>query len=509
MGCVPFTAADADAAAYAELREACRRHRFLPSFREGLLLDLAMVSPGDEGAVAAIRRLTHQEVRRFPISREDFERAAAELDAAAGEGGPALEEAAPAPACPESWGCHGRPGREVAAELVRFAHACGASDLLLDEQERWMDVAVKIDGRKEILPPVEKSAAGPLLRAFKEIAGLSARESPRWQSGAASFPVGGGGRAELRIEIAPTVHGESLAARLQDRAAQLGRMRGLPFADPAQRELVRACLGRSQGLILATGPTGQGKTSTLYACLGQLDRSVLNIRTLEDPVEFPVPWITQIPVGAGTGRAFGEGLKSLLRQAPDVILLGEIRDGPAARTCAEAVETGHLVLATLHTRDAPGAAARLLDLGLSGRQVASSLLLVIGQRLLRRLCPRCRRAAEPTAGEARHFERHRLAPPARLFRPAGCPECGGRGERGRIPVFELFQPAEALEDLLLAEPFEERALRRAWIAAGGSPLVREGLRLAAAGEVAYAEAGRHERLPEGCFYPPHAPPAGR
>jgi type II secretory ATPase GspE/PulE/Tfp pilus assembly ATPase PilB-like protein len=509
MGCVPFSAAGADAAAYAELGEACRKHRFLPAFRSGLLLDLAMVSPGDEGAVAAIRRLTHQEVRRFRISREDFERARAELDTAAGPGPSALEEAAPAPACPESWECHRRPGREVAAELVRFAHACGASDLLLDEQERWMDVAIKVDGRKEILPPVDKAAAGSLLRAFKEIAGLSTRESQCWQSGAAGFALAGGRRAELRLEIAPTVHGESLAARLQDREAQLERMRHLPFADPGQRALVQACLGQSQGLIVATGPTGQGKTTTLYACLGQLDRSVLNIRTLEDPVEFSVPWITQIPVGAGTGRTFGEGLKSLLRQAPDVILLGEIRDGPVARTCAEAVETGHLVLATLHTRDAPGAAARLLDLGLSGRQVASSLLLAIGQRLVRRLCPHCRAPAPPTEAEVRHFERHRLEPPARLYRPAGCPACSGRGERGRLPVFELFQPGEALADFLAADPFDERALRRAWIEAGGSPLVREGLRLAAAGEVACAEVTRHERLPAGCYNPPHAASARR
>jgi len=195
------------------------------------------------------------------------------------------------------------------------------------------------------------------------------------------------------------------------------------------------------GLIVATGPTGHGKTTTLYACLGQLDRSVLNIRTLEDPVEFAVPWITQIPVGAGTGRSFADGLKSLLRQSPHVILMGEIRDLPVAQTCMEAVDTGHLILATLHTRDALGVMSRLLDFGLTGRQIALSLLLVIGQRLARRLCPHCRRQVPPTSLQARHFEHYGLPPPAALHVPGGCGECGGKGERGMVPVFELFHPA--------------------------------------------------------------------
>jgi type II secretory ATPase GspE/PulE/Tfp pilus assembly ATPase PilB-like protein len=497
---VPFEVGDVDEAAYVSLEAVCRRLRFLPAFRHGILLEAAMVSPEDEAVVRSLRRLTHQEVRRFGISEPDFARALALLESKSAPATVPGEEALGGvpPVCPEAWGFPGSTAREVAVEMVRFAFLAGASDLLLDEQEEWMDVAVKVGGRKEILPPVEKGFATVLLKAFKEIAGLSTHGVAAWQSGAAGVHVGAGRRADLRIEVTPTVHGQSLVARVQDRQLQLSRMNRLPFTNPRQCRIVDACLGQTQGLIVATGPTGQGKTTTLYSCLGRLDRSLLNIRTLEDPVEFVVPWITQIPVGSGTGRTYGEGLKSLLRQAPHVILMGEIRDAAVAQTCVEAVDTGHLIFATLHTRDAVGVVARLLDLGLTGRQVATSLLLAVGQRLARRLCPHCRRGVPASASQARHFERYGLAAPASLFEPGGCPRCGGNGESGVVPLFELFYPgldAELGEAIGQAgrETYREDALRDRWQALGGEPLVREGLELAANGQIAYAEVLRHER----------------
>jgi len=416
---VPFCADDVDLTAYSAWREECLRLGFLPAFLHGILLEVAMVAPGDEGAVGAIRQLTHREVRRFGISEGDFDRSVARLEAAGQRPDPraaASEELAIAPR-PESWDFHRRSAREIAGDLVRFAFAAGASDLLLDEQEDWMEVAIKLAGQKEILPPVERGYAALLLKAFKEMAGLSTHTATTWQSGFASVPVGGGRRADLRVEITPSVQGESLVARVQDRQLQLDRMRSLPFTDPRQIRLAQACLRQHQGLIIVTGATGHGKTTTLYACLGQLDRAALNIRTLEDPVEFAVPWITQIPVGAGTGRSFGEGLKSLLRQAPHVILLGEIRDRTVAQICVEAVDTGHLIFATLHTRDALGAVSRLLDLDLTGRQISAALALVIGQRLVRRLCPHCRRPERPTPLQSAHFAQYRLPiPESSMFR---------------------------------------------------------------------------------------------
>jgi type II secretory ATPase GspE/PulE/Tfp pilus assembly ATPase PilB-like protein len=503
---VPFAVDGVDRAAYAVLRETCLRHGLLPAFSHGIVLDLAMVAPDDAAAVAEVRRLTHQEVRCFGIAEEDFDRAVSVLEPCAASV-PGAADPAPSvpPGCPQSWDLHRRTPREVAAEMVRYAFLSGASDLLLDEQAAWMDVAIKRDGRKEIIPPVDKALAPGLLKAFKEMCGLSTQTVTAAQSGAASLAVAPGARAELRVEVTPTVHGESLVARVQDRERQLRRMRRLPFTAPEHLRIASACLRQPQGLLLVTGPTGHGKTTTLYACLGQLDPAVLNIRTLEDPVEFTVPWITQIPVGEGTGRGFSAGLKSLLRQAPHVILLGEIREAGAAATCVEAVETGHLILATLHTRDAVGVVARLLDLGLTGRQLAAALRLAVGQRLVRRLCPHCRRLAPPSPGQRRHFEHHRLPVPPALGLPGGCNQCAHRGESGLAPVFEFFAPGEspAVEEALaLAErsSYSERALRQRWIEGGGSPLVREGLRLVAAGEVAYAEVLGFEADPQAAAF---------
>jgi len=494
---LPLTSEAVEPVIFARLRAACEAHRFLPIFAHGLLLQVAMPDPQDEAALSAIRRVTHQEVRPFGITQDSFERVLTELTAFGGSLQGFRQSPAPvsalASAPPHTWFVPNQSARDSAAALVQYAFAAGASDLLLDDQDHWLDVAIKRSGRKEMLPPIERERSPALFRAFKEIASLSTHTVLGWQTGAARFAVAPGRWADLRIEITPTVHGESLVARLQDRERQIERMRSLPFRDPEQAEEVRGCLQQSQGLIIATGPTGQGKTTTLYSCLGQLDPSVLNIRTLEDPVEFTIPWITQIPVGAGTGRDFAGGLKSLLRQAPHVILLGELRDRPAAQTCLEAVETGHLLFATLHTRDAVGVVARLLDLGITGRQIAAGLQLAIGQRLLRRLCPHCRRAVAPSALAVRHYEAHGLPAPAELFVAKGCARCQLRGEIGQSPVFELFRPRgnEMLEELVASaspERFSERALRRAWLDSGGVPLARAALRLAAAGEIDYAEA---------------------
>lgn len=511
---ISFSVTAVDQSCFARLRALCLAQRFLPTFSHGLMLQAAMVDPTDPAALAAIRQATHQEVRPFGIARADFEAAVAELSQATvaagddqGQSGVGDKEAgvAEGEACSRgalvdpaasplvSWSAATRTPREVAFALTHHAFAAGASDLLLDDQERWLDVAIKRVGRKEMLPPIERERSPAIFRAFKEVAGLSTQTVLGWQTGAARFQVSAGRWAELRIEITPTIHGESLVARVQDRAKQVARMRQLPFREPRQIEEVSACLHQSQGLIVAAGPTGQGKTTTLYSCLGQLDPSVLNIRTLEDPVEFAIPWITQIPVGAGTGRDFGGGLKSLLRQAPHVILLGELRDRASAQTCFEAVETGHLLFATLHARDAVGVVARLLDLGITGRQIAGGLLLAIGQRLLRRLCPACRRAVPANPPVRRHYAGQGLPEPAACWVAEGCAECQGRGEAGFTPVFELFRPRALaeMEDLLAGADsarYSERSLRRLWRQGGGDSLARAALRLAAAGEVDYRDA---------------------
>ena len=366
-----------------------------------------------------------------------------------------------------------------------------------------MEVAVKLAGRKEILPPVERIFAAALLKAFKELAGLSTHTVTTWQSGFASIPVGGGRRADLRVEVTPSVHGESLVARVQDRQLQLDRMRSLPFTDPRQVRLASALpppgpgadrgdrgdrAGQDDDALRLSRPARPiGAEHTNPGGSGRIHRAMDHAN----------------PRGLRHRPRLRDGLKSLLRQAPHVILLGEIRDRSVAQICVEAVDTGHLIFATLHTRDAIGAVSRLIDLDLTGRQISAALTLAIGQRLVRRLCPHCRRQERPTLLQAAHFAQYRLPVPEILHAPGGCPHCGGLGERGVLPVFEFFHPAgdDALSDWIARasrESFNERKLRARWLERGGSPLVCEGLRLVAEGRVAHAEVLKFERNPPGC-----------
>jgi type IV pilus assembly protein PilB len=490
---VPLSGDDIDFAAFESCRELCLQFQFLPTYSDGLLMQIGMVDPANEKAYIELRNFTHQEIRAFGIRDDDFEKALAMLLAKPSQAKAVIQESSFER--PKFWS-HFSVSRELVLEIVTTAFRLGASDIFIDQQESWTDIAMTIASQKEILPPLSKENGTAVLKAFKEMSGITTQQYSTWLSGFAQCAVDQS-RAELRVEITPTLHGESLVARIQNRSLQLERMRVLPFSNQDQTRSVLACLAQRQGLILATGPTGHGKTTTLYACLGQLDRGKLNIRTLEDPVEFSVPWITQIPVGSGTTRSYTDGLKSLLRQAPHVILMGEIRDNEVAQTCAEAVDTGHLILATLHTRDAIGVVSRLMDLGLTSNAIATSLMLIISQRLMRKLCNQCKQKIKVSEVQARHYARYNLIVPDHLWIACGCKLCGGVGEKGVVPVFEIIRPSVHLG--LNAElrkvsrlGYDEEKLRGLWLRTGGIPLIKEALTRAALGEIAYNEVVKYE-----------------
>jgi len=492
---IPFSLTDVDLATFEKLRQLCTRLQFLPTLSEGVLLQLAMVDPYSERSFAEIRNFTHQEVRAFGISLADFEKVMTLIESKSTRVDKIKDHQTPS-VRPKFWGNYSS-ARHLVLEIVRVAFHIGASDIFIDQQESWTEVAMTVSGKKEILPPLVRETGYSTMKAFKEMAGIATQGSQSWQSGFARCAIEDQW-AELRVEITPTIHGESLVARVQNRSLQIQRMKTLPFYTPEQRLLAGQCLGQKQGLILATGPTGHGKTTTLYACLGQLDRAQLNIRTLEDPVEFTVPWITQIPVGSGTQRSYADGLKSLLRQAPHVILMGEIRDTLVAQTCVEAVDTGHLIFATLHTRDAIGAISRLMDLGLSARSIGTALSLVISQRLMRKLCPECKQKKKIDESQIRHFRRYDLVAPEWLWISRGCSLCGGIGEKGVMPVFELLRPSAHFgmtTELGRADRmnFDESKLRNLWLKSGGLPLMREALVRVSLGDITYNEALKYEQ----------------
>lgn len=347
----------------------------------------------------------------------------------------------------------------VVDDLLAHAVAHRASDLHVEAGEEGTTVRLRVDGVLRAGPPVPRGLGPAVASRLKILAGLDIADRLRPQDGRALVRVGsGGGRAvELRVSSLPSVRGENLVLRLLDPEAGLASLDALGLL-PADAERLGALLESREGMILVTGPTGSGKTTTLYAALGRiLARGGVNVITVEDPVERRLPGVVQVQTHEKAGLGFAAALRAILRQDPDVVLVGEVRDRETAAVAAQAALTGHLVLATLHTVDAVGAVSRLADVGVEPFKLAAALRGVVAQRLVRRLCATCRVPAAAGWTDARLLGRPPDGEPA-WTPPAGpdapCPNCSGAGYQGRVP---------ALEVLLADAPFARR------VAAGDAP----------------------------------------
>jgi type IV pilus assembly protein PilB len=341
--------------------------------------------------------------------------------------------------------------RLVGAILQR-ALGEGASDIHIEPRARELGVRFRVDGvLREVMSVPPKLQAGVIAR-LKILADLDIAERRLPQDGRFSVRSGGQ-KVDLRVATLPTVFGEKVVLRLLDTANVETDLAKLGFGG---RDLERyeEVFRRPYGTILVTGPTGSGKSTTLYATLGELNTPEMNIITVEDPVEYRMRGINQIQVNPKAGLTFASGLRSILRADPDVVMIGEIRDHETAKISVEAALTGHLVLATLHTNNAPGALTRLTDMGVEPFLVASAVDCVIAQRLARRLCGRCKRPAEvePELLEAVGFPLGTVLDggqsPA-FHRAVGCDRCGGTGYRGRVGIFELMVVGEGVRSLVL------------------------------------------------------------
>jgi len=333
-----------------------------------------------------------------------------------------------------------------------------------------------------------------IVSRIKVMGAMDIAEKRLAQDGRATVRVGDRS-IDLRIASLPTAFGERVVIRLLDKGARLYELSELGMP-PDIRASFEELITRSHGIVLVTGPTGSGKTTTLYAALQRVDHGRLNVVTLEDPIEYHLPGISQTQVSSRKGMNFAGGLRSVLRQDPDVILVGEIRDQETARMAIQSSLTGHLVLSTLHTNDTAGAVARLLDLGVEPYLVADSLVAVLAQRLVRRLCPECRIPSSWTARDAAA-----LGPTAEtgtIWRAQGCPACGGTGYRDRQAVFELLVNAGAIPDLI-HDRARARELRRAAREHGLRSLREEGIAAIRAGITSCEEVLRVTRggTPEG------------
>ncbi|MGB0467286.1 MAG: type II secretion system ATPase GspE [Pontibacterium sp.] len=359
-----------------------------------------------------------------------------------------------------------------------FAEALkqGASDIHIETFETSMSVRLRIDGTlQEVLTPAR--ALAPLLTSrIKVMAKLDIAEKRIPQDGRISLRMGGRS-IDVRISTIPSSHGERVVMRLLDKQATRMDFDNLGMPEHCIRQL-QDMLRRPNGILLVTGPTGSGKTTTLYAGLNRLNDRSRNILTVEDPIEYALEGVGQTQVNRKVDMTFARGLRAILRQDPDVVMVGEIRDSETAEVAVQASLTGHLVLSTLHTNDAVGAITRLQDLGVQPYLIASSLLGVLAQRLVRRLCTACRTPHRVTAEEARLLDQPSLQGKA-AYRPAGCSLCHHSGYKGRSGIYELLQVTPHLRELIHKDAGEQALLQE--LAPHMTFMQQEGQRLIAEG----------------------------
>ncbi len=335
----------------------------------------------------------------------------------------------------------------------------GASDIHIEPFETHSVVRYRVDGTLRDVVSPRKALHAALISRIKIMAHLDIAEKRLPQDGRIALRVGGR-PIDVRVSTLPTGHGERAVLRLLDKEAGRLQLERLGMAGGLLGRL-DTLIRQPHGIVLVTGPTGSGKTTTLYAALGRLDATTSNILTVEDPIEYDLPGISQTQVNSKIDMSFALALRAILRQDPDVIMIGEIRDLETAQIAVQASLTGHLVLATLHTNDAVSAVTRLTDMGVEPFLLASSLLGVLAQRLVRRLCPHCR---------APHEDAGRV-----VYRPVGCGQCNHTGYSGRTGIHELFVVDEEVRRLV-HEGRDEQSLRRAAVAAGMRSMREDGER---------------------------------
>jgi len=355
--------------------------------------------------------------------------------------------------------------------LIENAVGANASDIHIEPFEDTLRVRYRIDGVLFDVETPPRRLKAAVTSRIKIMAELNIAERRLPQDGRIRMNLQGR-RLDIRVSTIPTIHGESVVMRLLDRAAILMPLEQLGMDPRTQRQIERL-IRLPHGMLLVTGPTGSGKTTTLYAALDKINSPDKKIITIEDPVEYQLRGVNQIHVKPKIGLTFAAGLRHIVRQDPDIIMVGEIRDLETADIAIHAALTGHLVFSTLHTNDAPGAVTRLLDMGVEPYLIASVLEGILAQRLVRLICPACRVPHEPELKELRAMGVEGVPPGAALSRGKGCADCRGTGYRGRKGIYELAPLTEELRSLTIRKaPGHE--IRQQAIAVGMRSLREDG-----------------------------------
>ena len=421
-------------------------------------LEIACKAQPSLATLAEIKRVTRRRLRTSLVPEAEFEelltaiymRDASEAKQMVADIGDHFDLASLAESVPET---EDLLDQRDDAPIVRLINAVlaeaireGASDVHLETFERRLQVRFRIDGvMREVVQP--KRALAPLLVSrIKVMAKMDIAEKRIPQDGRMALRIGGR-EVDVRVSTLPTGNGERVVLRLLDKQAGALELPNLGM-DAATLARLRGVVASPHGIFLVTGPTGSGKTTTLYAAMGELNRDSVNILTIENPIEYGIVGIGQTQVNDKASLTFARGLRAILRQDPDVVMVGEIRDLETAQTAVQASLTGHLVMSTVHTNTAVGAVTRLVDMGVEPFLIASSVVGVLAQRLVRVLCPACRAEAAPNALERRFLGAPDGARSQPIYRAKGCDACGHSGFKGRTGIYELVVADDGLRELI-------------------------------------------------------------
>ncbi|CAG0969206.1 Type II secretion system protein E [Rhodocyclaceae bacterium] len=368
-----------------------------------------------------------------------------------------------------------------------------ASDVHFEPEQNFLRIRYRIDGLLRQIRALHKSYWPAMAVRIKVMSNMNIAETRAPQDGRISLNISGR-LVDFRVSAQPTIHGENVVLRILDRQKGIVPLDQVGL-DDAQLDQLKLMIARPEGIILVTGPTGSGKTTTLYSVLNHINEEGINIMTLEDPVEYPMSMIRQTSVAETAKLDFANGVRSMMRQDPDVILVGEIRDADTAEMAFRAAMTGHQVYSTLHTNSAIGAVPRLLDIGVLPDIMAGNIIGVVAQRLVRKLCPHCKKPYKPEAHETRLLGLADDAPPPTLYRASGCEHCEYQGYRGRQAIMELLRMDADLDELV-ARRATNREIKQAALAKGFRTLAEDGLRRVREGSTSLEEVGRVVDLTE-------------
>ncbi len=457
-----------------------RRHMVVPLERDGEQLKVAMSDPTDLIAIDDIERVSGFNIKphfgapgelrkaldwiyadeSIDVGEllEDFDRREQEEeeeDFAEDELREMVEEA---------------PIVRLANSIISRAFQKEASDIHVEPEEDHIRIRYRIDGvlHEEMKAP--KASQRALVSRFKIIADLDITEHRVPQDGKIQMNVKGY-EIDMRVSTLPTVHGEKVVIRLLSRDTELLDLENLGFSDD-NLETLRNLIRKPHGILLLTGPTGSGKSTTLFASMNEIKDASLNLTTIEDPVEYQVEGIYQVQARPKAGLTFARTLRSILRQDPDIIMVGEMRDSETAEIAVRAALTGHLVFSTLHTNDAVSSVTRLVDMGLPPYLVSSSVIGVVAQRLVRRLCPECKREAELTAEDEAFLAPEKVE---QAYTSEGCQKCGHTGYEGRMALQEILELESEIKEMIANEADEEKLKRKA-LSKGMTTLKKDGIR---------------------------------